>query len=328
MGRKNSKNTNILQYKIAVLILGAGVVILSAGCGNKTMDRKEALNFALADAELSASDITIIRQELETENGKKYYEIEFSSEAYRYEYEINASSGAVEDVSIHALSPDFSQNTQDSQNNEQNGNGQDTQNNSQNGNGQDAQDDNQNGNGQDAQNNSQNSNGQDAQNDSQNGSGQPQPADNPVNTMDSAKTIALADAGLAETDVTSTKEKLDWDNGVAVYDIDFYSTDMEYEYEINAATGIIMDKSAELLGNPNSAPAGAGSLLDADRAKEIAVTHAGFTLEDVFFTKVKLEEEDGRMEYEIEFYKDRIEYEYKIDASTGSILEYESDYDD
>lgn len=316
MGRKNSKNTNIVQYKIAVLILGAGVVILSAGCGNKTMDRKEALNFALADAELSASDITIIRQELETENGKKHYEIEFSSEAFRYEYEINASSGAVEDVSIHALSPDFSQNTQDSQNNEQNGNGQDTQNNSQN------------GNDQDTQNNGQNENGQDAQNNGQNGSGQPQPADNPVNTMDSAKTIALADAGLAETDVTFTKEKLDWDNGVAVYDIDFYSADMEYEYEINAATGIIMDKSAELLGNPNSAPAGAGSLLDADRAKEIAVTHAGFTLEDVFFTKVKLEEEDGRMEYEIEFYKDRIEYEYKIDASTGSILEYESDYDD
>lgn len=144
--------------------------------------------------------------------------------------------------------------------------------------------------------------------------------------MDSAKSIALADAGLEESDVIFTKEKLDWDDGVAVYDIDFLTADMEYEYEIDAATGVIMDKSTETFRNYGTA--GTDALIGEDKAKEIAVTHAGFTTGEVFFTKIKLEKEHGYTEYEIEFYKDRVEYKYTIDASTGAVLEYESEYDD
>lgn len=32
--------------------------------------------------------------------------------------------------------------------------------------------------------------------------------------------------------------------------------------------------------------------------------------------------------YEIEFYKDGMEYEYEIDAETGEIIKYESGWDD
>ena len=144
--------------------------------------------------------------------------------------------------------------------------------------------------------------------------------------MDSAKVIALTDAGLTEEEVTFTKEKLDWDDGVAVYDIDFYTADREYEYEINAATGVIMDRSVELFRHPGGA--GTASLIGEEKAKETAAAHAGFSVDEVFFTKIKLEEEDGRLEYEIEFYKDRIEYEFTIDAAAGTVLEYESEYDD
>ena len=147
-----------------------------------------------------------------------------------------------------------------------------------------------------------------------------------VDTMDSAKVIALTDAGLTEEEVTFTKEKLDWDDGVAVYDIDFYTADREYEYEINAATGVIMDRSVELFRHPGGA--GTASLIGEEKAKETAAAHAGFSVDEVFFTKIKLEEEDGRLEYEIEFYKDRIEYEFTIDAAAGTVLEYESEYDD
>ena len=34
------------------------------------------------------------------------------------------------------------------------------------------------------------------------------------------------------------------------------------------------------------------------------------------------------MVYEIEFYKDGMEYEYEIDAKTGDIIEYNSEWDD
>ena len=79
--------------------------------------------------------------------------------------------------------------------------------------------------------------------------------------------------------------------------------------------------SADLQGS-------AGSYIGVDQAKAIAVSNSGFKAEDVIFTKTKLERDKGSVRYEVEFYKDRMEYEYSIDAYTGSILEYESEYDD
>lgn len=65
-----------------------------------------------------------------------------------------------------------------------------------------------------------------------------------------------------------------------------------------------------------------------DKAKSIALNHAGLSASDVKFTKAKLEKDDGVMEYEIEFYKDAFEYEYDIDAKTGKILSAEKEMDD
>lgn len=65
--------------------------------------------------------------------------------------------------------------------------------------------------------------------------------------------------------------------------------------------------------------------ITADRAKEIALAHAGLTKADVTFVKAKLDTDDGRQEYEIEFYNGSTEYDYEIDMSTGEILSYDSD---
>ncbi len=64
-----------------------------------------------------------------------------------------------------------------------------------------------------------------------------------------------------------------------------------------------------------------------DRAKEIALNHANLNETDVMFKKEKLENDDDSMEYEIEFYFGRTEYEYTIDAVSGNIIEYDVDYD-
>lgn len=45
----------------------------------------------------------------------------------------------------------------------------------------------------------------------------------------------------------------------------------------------------------------------------------------VTFSKAKLENDDGMTVYEVEFFYQGTEYDYKIDASTGSILEYDLD---
>lgn len=66
-------------------------------------------------------------------------------------------------------------------------------------------------------------------------------------TKADAKRIALEDAGLAEQDVTIKKCKLDFDDGVKMYDVEFRNAEgYEYEYEIDAATGKILDKDVEL----------------------------------------------------------------------------------
>lgn len=60
-----------------------------------------------------------------------------------------------------------------------------------------------------------------------------------------------------------------------------------------------------------------------DEAKEIALEHAALTGKDVDFVKVKLDEDDGRMEYELEFYYENKEYDYELDAVSGEVLSYD-----
>ena len=337
--RESYKQKCGLLNKMALLAITAGVVAFGAGCGNSAMDRKEALEFALADAELTAGDITVTGQEMEQKDGKTYYKIAFTSGEYAYYYEIDAFSGAVTGVSINAVSAGGSQ-TEQSENAQGDGNG--TQPGGEQGQGDRSgnQPGGEQGQGDGSGNQPGGEQGQGDGSGNQPGGEQPcgdgngnQPAwgegqPGQVGTMDSAKAIALADAGLTEAEVTFTKEKLDWDNGLAVYDIEFYTADREYEYEINAATGAIMERNGEAFQNPGNYSGGTDSLIGEDKAKETAAAHAGFSTAEVFFTKVKLEEEYGRMEYEIEFYKDRVEYEVTIDAVSGTVLEYESEYDD
>ena len=65
-----------------------------------------------------------------------------------------------------------------------------------------------------------------------------------------------------------------------------------------------------------------------DRAKEIALNHAGLSASSVNFVKAKADYDDRQLVYEIEMRSGRMEYEYKISATNGNILEYESEYDD
>lgn len=70
------------------------------------------------------------------------------------------------------------------------------------------------------------------------------------------------------------------------------------------------------------------NLISKERAKEIALDHAGYLESEVRFVKAKLDRDDGRYEYEIEFRADgNLEYEYSINAVNGRIVEFDRDYD-
>ena len=61
-----------------------------------------------------------------------------------------------------------------------------------------------------------------------------------------AKSIALHHAGVSENKAYDMEIELDDEDGTLIYEVEFKSGNMEYSYEINAATGAILKHEAEL----------------------------------------------------------------------------------
>lgn len=60
-------------------------------------------------------------------------------------------------------------------------------------------------------------------------------------------------------------------------------------------------------------------------AKQIALEHAGVAEADASHLWVSRDYDDGRLEYEVEFFSGSKEYDYDIDAADGSILSFDSE---
>ena len=65
-----------------------------------------------------------------------------------------------------------------------------------------------------------------------------------------------------------------------------------------------------------------------NEAMVAAMNHAGVNGAQAMMTKCELDYEWGKQVYEIEFYFNGLEYEYKIDANTGKVLKAKRDWDD
>ena len=63
-------------------------------------------------------------------------------------------------------------------------------------------------------------------------------------SVEKAKQIALSHAGVGSA--RFTKAKIDYENGIKVYEIEFKVGNMEYEYDINVSNGAIISSSAEI----------------------------------------------------------------------------------
>lgn len=152
-------------------------------------------------------------------------------------------------------------------------------------------------------------------------------------TLDGAKSVALADAGVSESEAvfTEVKEKQE-KKEAAKYEIEFYTDEAEYEYEIRKSDGAILEVKVEMFKKEHahygSTSGTSGTYISVDDAKEIALKRAGLSESEVRFKKAKLDKDDGIMVYEIEFYHGRSEYECAVDASTGKIVEYDVEIDD
>ena len=70
-----------------------------------------------------------------------------------------------------------------------------------------------------------------------------------------------------------------------------------------------------------SSQASSSPYIGRERAKEIAAEKYGLRTEDLIFTKVRIDRENGKTVYEIDYYTAEAEYELEIDAISGEIRE-------
>ena len=258
----------------------SGVVIQSetapltqsaAAPAEASLTAEDAKAKALAHAGLSETDVTFIKAELDREDGRLVYDVEFYTADYKeYDYEIDAATGEVVgfDYDVeHYASPAATQ--------------------------------------------------------------APTAAQSPAAIVNSgaalsaedAKAKALAHAGLSAADVTFVKAELDREDGRLVYEVEFYTSSREYDYEIDAATGEVVSYDYDAEGY---APAASSGTLTADQAKALALAQVpGATTADI--REFETDRDDGRVQYEGEIVYGGMKYEFEIDGYSGAIREWEAE---
>ena len=136
-----------------------------------------------------------------------------------------------------------------------------------------------------------------------------------------AQKIALEHAGVKAADATITKSKLDYEDGRQVYDIEWYAGGAKYDYEIAADTGEIISSAYE--EKTMGADSRNVTVSEADAKKTALDRVSGATDKNLY--EWKLDYEDGHPEYEGKIIYGGTEYEFTIDASTGSVMEWDAE---
>lgn len=264
--------TKTLTRTIIAALLIAALAVPAAAATTTDIGVEKAKEAALSHAGVAESDTVFLIAEADYDDGRKEYEVEFYAGGTEYDYTIDAASGRVLkfDTELEWYSAD-----------------------------------------------------DDAGYGWQN-----------VIGKQKAQEIALADAGVAAEDALHLIVKPDWDDGVRIYEVEFYTASQEYDYEIHAETGDILsrDREAEWNGTAASGSSSTSSTASASttdigeaKAKSVALSHAGISESSTSYIYAKKDWDDGRSVYDVEFWADGKEYDYEILASDGTILSY--DYD-
>ena len=251
---------------------------------------EEAQEAALKAADIVAADADISATTLSEVAGVACYKVEFTSGEYAYAYTINAETGAVMEMSSQE------QNAQTS------GTQTETADPA-------------------ASAPAQTSGSASAQ--AQTSAAAPAQNATGTGTVDeaAAQKIALEHAGVKAADATITKSKLDYEDGRQVYDIEWYAGGAKYDYEIAADTGEIISSAYE--EKTMGADSKNITVSEADAKKTALDRVSGATDKDLY--EWKLDYDDGRPEYEGKIIYGGTEYEFTIDAATGSVMEWDAE---
>ena len=158
--------------------------------------------------------------------------------------------------------------------------------------------------------------------------------------MDAARTAAEEYAGTTAVDSVTAEVDPELDESPAHYEVELHTQWGEFEYLVDAYTGKVLSGQKDLLAavsasNETTKPSGqkpapSGTVQDIGyaKAKSIALNHAGLSENQAYDMDIGLDDEDGKLVYEIEFKSGNMEYDYEINAATGAILKHESELED
>lgn len=202
---------------LTIACIGGGTAYAgSVVSKNNLIGEDAAEEFAILDADITWDEVSGLHTYLERDKGRYVYDIEFHAGQAKYEYEILAEDGSVLGKEVKTSGTRTAAEQTDSRQKEETdlqaadtASGQDT--------------------------------GDAAP-------AAPQTESKPrYLSVDEAKKIALDHAGLTEDQVRFSTAKFDDDDSEGEeYEIEFYSGNTEYEYEIDARTGDIRDFSKEV----------------------------------------------------------------------------------
>lgn len=148
-------------------------------------------------------------------------------------------------------------------------------------------------------------------------------------------TVTISEAAAKKTVTDEQKDAeilyavVDTDDGYNKYKVSFRTETCFGEYEIHSETGDILERNIKIGQMPTAASLTekqtGSSFIGIEKARQIVLAKAPA---GAHVRKLDLDYDDGKAVYEGELRSGSWEYEFKLDAATGTVLEWDEDYDD
>lgn len=298
-------------------------ITVSGSASDKAyIGEEKAKQAAFERAGVKQADVSRLEVELDCENHTMVYDVEFYSKGKEYEIAVDALSGK---ILLYDVESDDNKDKNDGKDDGDEESDQDKENKNTN---------NQSSNGGEASSRPASSVVSHKDHDDDDRDDKDDDATPPSSTVVSyiglqkAKDIALRHAGASPG--SAKKMEGEFETGrTPHYDVSFVFDGYEYDYEIDAANGKILDSEKEKTKETaqNVSNNSTLQLIGEKRAKEIALANAGLSTGTV--RELECELERGRIAiYEITFIYEGTEYQYEIDAYNGNIRDFEKEKDD
>lgn len=138
-------------------------------------------------------------------------------------------------------------------------------------------------------------------------------------TMEEAKNIVENATNVPRDEAVYVKMKLDQGQGEPYYHLEFYTDRSEYDYEVNAITGEIInyDHNISDIILPDN-------VIMVDEAKDIAFSDVEVAEGDITTLEISVDFVKGIMVYDLSFVANGKQYQVLVDATTKQVLQVQT----